>query len=112
MNARAQLSVTDQRRVSRHPVDCHAVAEDMSGAEYKLHIVNISTQGFMVDNGADFSRGERFIVQLDGIGRIEAYVIWVHDERAGFHFERIIRIDDFKVMITKLQPNARLRRIK
>ena len=64
----AQLSMPDQRRATRHPVD-HPV-----------------------------------------IGRIEAYCIWTADERAGFQFERIIRLDDFVSMIEALQPNPRLRR--
>jgi hypothetical protein len=37
-------------------------------------------------------------------------VIWCRDNRAGFQFERIIRIDDFLAMIDTLQPNPRLRR--
>lgn len=75
-----------------------------------LHLANISTQGFMIDNAADLSRGDRLTVALPGVGRIEAYVMWVSDERAGFQFERIIRFDDFMALIGKLQPNPRLRR--
>jgi hypothetical protein len=55
-------------------------------------------------------RGDRVIVRLPVIGRIEAYCIWTADERAGFQFERIIRLDDFVSMIESIQPNARLRR--
>jgi hypothetical protein len=44
------------------------------------------------------------------VGRIEAYVIWTRDNRAGFQFERIIRLDDFLAIIDELQPNPRLRR--
>jgi hypothetical protein len=44
------------------------------------------------------------------VGRIEAYVIWTRDARAGFQFERIIRLDDFVAIIDQLQPNPRLRR--
>lgn len=64
----------------------------------------------MIDNAEDLSRGARVIVRLPVLGRIEAYVIWARDERAGFQFERIIRIDDFMLMIDQLQPNPRLRR--
>ena len=35
------------------------------------------------------------IIRLPEIGRIEAYCIWTRDDRAGFQFERIIRLDDF-----------------
>ena len=44
------------------------------------------------------------------VGRIEAYVIWTREKRAGFQFERIIRLDDFVAIIDTLQPNPRLRR--
>lgn len=78
----------------------------------KLHIANISAHGFMVDDSPQISRGDRVIVRLPEIGRIEAYVIWTRDERAGFQFERIIRLDDFMRIIEALQPNPRLRRAR
>jgi len=114
MGAGAQLSVTDLRRASRHPVDHMATGEDRAGTARLLHIVNISAQGFMIDNadGLGLGLGERLTVPLAGIGHIEAYVIWVRDARAGFQFERILRLDDFKTMMDRLQPNPRLRRIR
>ncbi|MBK2942472.1 PilZ domain-containing protein, partial [Klebsiella pneumoniae] len=66
--------------------------------------------GFMVDNAASLNRGDRIIIRLPIVGRIEAYVIWARDTRAGFQFERIIRLDDFDAIIDELQPNPRLRR--
>ena len=106
----AQLSVTEMRRSTRHPVDYPVIAEHRTRGDLKLHICNISAHGFMVDNATDLQRGDRLIVRLPLIGRIEAYAIWVSDERAGFQFERIIRLDDFVSMIAKLQPNPALRR--
>jgi hypothetical protein len=108
----AQLSVTDLRRAARHPVDYPVIAEHQQRGDLELHIANISAHGFMVDNAPDVARGDRVIVRLPHIGRIEAYVIWVRDERAGFQFERIIRLDDFMRIITALQPNPRLRRAR
>jgi hypothetical protein len=64
----------------------------------------------MVGGAPVLERGDRVIVRLPVIGRIEAYCIWLADERAGFQFERIIRLDDFMSMIEALQPNPRLRR--
>ena len=89
-----------------------ATGEDRTGADRLLHIVNISAQGFMIDNAEGLGRGDRLTVPLPGIGRIEAYVIWVRDARAGFQFERILRMDDFKTMIDRIQPNPRLRPIR
>jgi len=66
----------------------------------------------MVDDGANLARGDRVIVRLPVVGRIEAYVIWLRENRAGFQFERIIRYDDFMQIIDALQPNPRLRKTR
>ena len=57
--------------------------------------------------------GQKLGSDLAGLAvrrRIEAYCIWITEDRAGFQFERIIRLDDFVAMIEELQPNPRLRR--
>jgi hypothetical protein len=105
----AQLSVPELRRAARHPVDFPVIAEHRDRGDVSLHVVNISAHGFMVDDAQGLNRGERVIIRLPEIGRIEAYVIWTRDDRAGFQFERIIRLDDFIRMIESLQPNPRLR---
>lgn len=110
MSVGAQLSVTDLRRAARHPVDHPVIAEHNVRGDVKLHICNLSAHGFMVDDAQGLGRGDRVIIRLPVIGRIEAYVIWIRDERAGFQFERIIRLDDFMAVIDELQPNPRLRR--
>jgi hypothetical protein len=106
----AQLSVPELRRAARHPVDFPVIAEHRDRGDLSLHVVNISAHGFMVSGAPVLGRGDRVIVRLPTIGRIEAYCIWTADERAGFQFERIIRLDDFEAMIEALQPNPRLRR--
>ena len=110
MSAGANLSVTDLRRAARHPVDHPVIAEHHDRGDLPLHICNISAHGFMVDDAPALARGDRVIIRLPAIGRIEAYVIWTRDTRAGFQFERIIRLDDFVGLIDTLQPNPRLRR--
>lgn len=112
MGVGAQLSVTDLRRVARHPVDHPVIAEHHSKGDIRLHLANLSAHGFMVDNASDLARGDRVNLRLPVIGRIEAYVIWTRDNRAGFQFERIIRVDDFLQLIDTLQPNPRLRRLR
>lgn len=106
----AQLSVTDMRRSTRHPVDYKVIAEHRVSGDVKLHICNISAHGFMIDDAPALSRGDRLIIRLPVVGRIEAYCIWTTEDRAGFQFERIIRVDDFMSMIRELQPNPALRR--
>ena len=110
MSAGANLSVTDMRRATRHPVDFPVIAEHFAHGDLNLHVANISAHGFMVDDAHKLARGDRVIIRLPVVGRIEAYVIWTRDERAGFQFERIIRLDDFVAIIDLLQPNPRLRR--
>lgn len=106
----ASLSVTDMRRAARHPVDFPVIAEHFEHGDIKLHICNLSAHGFMVDDAHHLARGDRIIIRLPIVGRIEAYVIWTRDLRAGFQFERIIRLNDFIAIIDDLQPNPRLRR--
>jgi hypothetical protein len=100
------------RRATRHPVDYPVIVEHFDHGDLKLHVCNISAHGFMVDNAHNLARGDRVIIRLPVVGRIEAYVIWTRDTRAGFQFERIIRLDDFMAIIEALQPNPRLRRLR
>ncbi len=106
----AQLSVTDLRRAARHPVDYPVIAEHNLRGDLRMHISNLSAHGFMISDSQNLERGDRVIIRLPVVGRIEAYVIWTREERAGFQFERIIRLDDFVAIIDTLQPNPRLRR--
>lgn len=110
MSSGANLSVTDMRRAARHPVDFPVIVEHFVHGDLNLHVCNLSAHGFMVDNAEQLNRGDRVIIRLPIVGRIEAYVIWTRDERAGFQFERIIRLDDFVAIIDTLQPNPRLRK--
>lgn len=110
MSAGAQLTVPDKRRAMRHPVDHKLIAEHRQHGDVHLHIVNISAQGFMATGDTELSRGERLTIRLPVVGQIEAHLIWAHDGRAGFQFERIIRLDDFLKLIDAIQPNPRLRR--
>jgi len=110
MGAGAQLSITEMRRAARHPVDYPVIAEHRRLGDIHLRIVNISAHGFMSQGDMVLSRGERLIIRLPVIGRIEAHVIWAAEGRVGFQFERILRLDDFMAMIDTLQPNPRLKR--
>ena len=110
MTGGASLSVTDMRRAARHPVDYPVIVEHFEHGDLKLHVCNLSAHGFMVDDAHHLARGDRIIIRLPVVGRIEAYCMWIADQRAGFQFERIIRMDDFMAMIQQLQPNPRLRR--
>jgi hypothetical protein len=110
MSSGAQLSVTDLRRSTRHPVDHRLLAEHRRLGDLMLHVVNLSAHGFMTGTETGLGRGERIVIRLPVVGRIEAHLIWTAGARSGFQFERVIRLDDFTAMIEAMQPNARLRR--
>lgn len=112
MGVGAQLSVTDMRRATRHPVEYQVIGEHRQLGDVHLHVTNISAHGFMATEAPGLGRGERIIVRLPVVGRIEAHLIWVTDGKAGFQFERIIRLDDFMKIIETLQENPRLRRAR
>ncbi|BEV00785.1 PilZ domain-containing protein [Novosphingobium olei] len=109
MSGGAQLSVTDQRRAARHPVNLPVIGEHRQLGDVMMTIVNISSTGFMTSGAIELGRGERVTIRLQVIGRIEAFLVWNDGERAGFQFERIVRQDDFIKLIKALQPNPRLR---
>lgn len=110
MSSGAQLSVTDQRRATRHPVDYPVIGEHRDRGDIKLKVTNISAHGFMASEEPQVDRGDRVVIRLPQIGRIEAHCIWKTADRAGFQFERILRLEDFMELIRTLQPNPRLRR--
>ncbi|MDP9057035.1 MAG: PilZ domain-containing protein [Pseudomonadota bacterium] len=103
MASAAQLSVAETRRSNRCRVNCRLPAQHRSRGEFLLHIANISTDGFMTASATGMSRGERVVVRLPQVGLIEAHLVWSLDERAGFQFERIIRSDDFDLMIAAIR---------
>lgn len=109
MAAGAQLSVTDMRRAMRHPIDYKVIGEHRLHGDIHFHIVNLSAHGFMAQGEHDLGRGDRVAIRLPIIGRIEAHLIWAHNGRSGFQFERIVRADDFIKLVDTLQPNPRLR---
>lgn len=109
MRGGAQLSVTDLRRSTRHPVNLPVIGEHRALGDVLIQIANISTTGFMASGLSELGRGERVTVRLPHIGRIEAFLVWSDSERAGFQFERIIRLDDFAKMIKALQPSPKAR---
>ena len=90
-------------------MDYRVIGEHRQQGDVLMHVVNISANGFMTDGELALDRGERVTIRLPAIGRIEAFVIWNNGERAGFQFERILRLDDFMKTIDALQPNPKLR---
>lgn len=92
----------DPRRAARVPVDFETICEFHPDQEKLIRITNISAHGLMVGEILEMEKGDRVIVRLPVAGRIEAYLVWSHQGRSGFEFERVIREPDFVAMIDKI----------
>lgn len=97
----------DLRRAARHRADHKVIAESKVHGDQTIHIVNVSAHGFMIDNNPRFERGERVELRLPVIGRIEALCIWTVESRAGFQFERVVRLPDFLSLLEHISPKLR-----
>ena len=102
----AALDNFDHRQAARHRADFKTIMERTGGGEQFAHICNVSANGFMIDDATDLDRGDRVSVRLPVIGRIESHCVWMVDCRAGFQFERILRLPDFLAMLDELQGKS------
>ena len=93
----------DLRRATRFPVDFETVCEFHPDQEKLIRITNISAHGLMVSETLDMEKGDRVIVRLPVAGRIEAFLVWSHQGRCGFEFERVIREPDFVAMLERIK---------
>jgi hypothetical protein len=92
----------DSRRATRFPVDFETICEVHPHQEMRVSIANISANGMMLADPIDMAKGDRLIVRLPVAGRIEAYLVWSHQGRHGFKFERVIREPDFVAMLDQI----------
>lgn len=97
----------DLRRAARHRADHKVIAENKTHGDRTIHIVNISAHGFMIDDNPVYERGDRIELRLPAVGRLEALVIWTVEKRAGFQFERVVRLPDFLALLEHIGPKLR-----
>jgi hypothetical protein len=95
-------TASDMRRATRFAVDFETICEFHSHQEIRVRISNISANGMMLADPIDMAKGDRLVVRLPVAGRIEAYLVWSHQGRHGFKFERVIREPDFYAMLDKI----------
>jgi len=101
----AQLSVTELRTAMRHRVDHVVRAEHLNrGCEIEVRLRNLSANGVLIDPAPGLQRGDRIILRLPALGRIEAYCIWTVDTRAGCQFERVLRPAEFDAVLAGIRP--------
>jgi hypothetical protein len=105
--ARAKDPAGAPRGAGRHPIDWRVPGEHRLGGDVMLRLVNISPAGFMTRGSIPLGKGERLMLALPVIGRIEAFVVWISGERAGFQFERLLRPREFGRMLELLQSGPR-----
>ena len=102
-----QIDDMDLRRAARHRADFQVIVESKQHGDQKVHISNVSAHGFMIDDNTLFERGDRVELRLPTVGRIEAHLIWSVEKRAGFQFERVVRLPDFMGLLEKVSPRLR-----
>ncbi|WP_417594746.1 PilZ domain-containing protein [Parasphingorhabdus sp.] len=102
MTSVPQQTSPDPRRATRFPVDFETICESHPDQEIRVKITNISAHGMMLGAVLDMAKGDRITVRLPVAGRIEAYLVWAHEGRCGFEFERVIREPDFVAMLDKI----------
>ncbi len=90
---------SDHRLASRHPTAYDAHFAQRRLGEGKVRVSNISAQGCMISGSPELQRGERIEIALPVVGRLDCHVVWQVDERAGLHFERILRLNDFMALL-------------
>jgi hypothetical protein len=89
----------DFRMAARHRANHTVIAESKLRGDTQIHI--------MIDDNPGFEGGERVELRLPVIGRIEALVIWTSDNRAGFQFERVLRLPHFVELLKIISPKLR-----
>ncbi|MEP2989045.1 MAG: PilZ domain-containing protein [Parasphingorhabdus sp.] len=92
----------DPRRATRFPVDFATICESRKSGEFNVKMTNVSAHGCQLVHEIEINKGDRIVVRLPIAGRIEAFLIWSHNGRSGFEFERVIRPDEFMEMIDKI----------
>ncbi|WP_417621607.1 PilZ domain-containing protein [Parasphingorhabdus sp.] len=93
----------DSRRATRFSVDFETICEIHPNQEIRVHIANISANGMMLGEVMGMAKGGRVTVRLPVVGRIEAFLVWSHQGRSGFKFERVIREPDFVTMLDHIK---------
>lgn len=94
--------MTEARQATRYPVSYRAPGEHRQLGEIHLQIVNVSRSGFLVLESMGIARGDRVMMALPKAGHIEAFCLWTRDQQAGFQFERLIRAEDFALMLVAM----------
>ena len=103
MQTNASQSDLENRRGARHRTKFPTLLEHLRHGDVPAVVTNISAHGFMVEDCPSLQRGDRVNIRFPVVGQLEAYVIWVMDDRAGLQLERIIPLPEFMKLLDILQ---------
>lgn len=103
MNMFRRMFVRDQRRAFRHAVDFVANADHAALGNVRLHVLNLSTLGFMAAGTEQLSRQSIVMVHLPVVGITEAVLVWTIGGHAGFHFDVPLSAEDLETMLIVMQ---------
>lgn len=100
MNATA--ATLDLRRDLRVDVDQHAVRIGTTLTDEVATVVNISRYGILVHTSAPAEVGAPIVLDLPGIGAIEAEIVWAKDGRVGCQFAEPIDMFAYAELLIRL----------
>jgi hypothetical protein len=86
----------DMRRAARACVSLDATMRQLGDSGVRAEVLNISTDGFMVETEGRFSTGSYVWVKLPALAPISAKVIWSRGGRVGGRFTAPLGQDDFR----------------
>lgn len=102
MTSASSQMTPDPRRATRFPVEFETICETVKDGEFTVKMTNVSAHGCQLVHDTVLQKGDRVVVRLPVTGRIEAFLVWSHEGRSGFEFERVIRQSDFMMMLDRI----------
>jgi len=76
----------EQRSEPRVQPDADHAVFECRGQRHRVHLINISPSGAMIEFEATPHIGERIGLEVLGAPRLEGFVRWVRDGRLGLNF--------------------------
>lgn len=111
MQPAAQLSIADMRHDRRRSVDRTVSGEHRWLGDVNLRLTDLSRLGTMVAARSGIERGDRVVLHLPNVGRIEALCLWTRYQKAGLQFERPLYRHEIEGLIAAMAPQESRTRV-
>ena len=79
-----------RRRETRHGAPAEVSLRKLGTTAVEARLINISSLGFMAESDAEIEAGSRIWLNLPGLQRVNALVIWARGGRIGGEFSTAI----------------------